>query len=180
MWRALIPLLFMGLAETGWSDTYTKTYSSGSWSLYRVSEMTVTAPGNRGTLVRDMCLAAFISDGASLKFAMAPADQLELYPALRDYIWVQASSEVWNFRKRQASAGLSVQVSSYKERRAVYEGHAVTFGVPDFKPGFGIFLMFAGARESIDVIDSRDNIIAKFPANGFAEVRDRLFSCAGA
>lgn len=180
MWRILISLLLMGLAETGWSDSYTKIYSSGSWSLYRGAEMTVTAPRNRGTITRDMCLAAYVSDNASLKFAMASADQVELDPSLRDHVWVQASSEVWNFRKRQASAGLSVEVSSYTERRAIYDGHAITFGVPDFKPGFGIFLMFAGVRESIDVIDSRGNVIAKFPANGFAEVRDRLFSCAGA
>jgi hypothetical protein len=72
-----------------------------------------------------------------------------------------------------------VQVSSYVERRAQYEGVAITFGVPDFKKTFGIFLMFAGTRETIDVLDSRGKVIARFPADGFSEVRNKLFACAG-
>lgn len=98
---------------------------------------------------------------------------------MRDYIWVEMAAEKWDFRRRKAPAGLSVEISSYTEQSALYDGSSITFGVPDFKKNFGIFLMFAGSRKTIDVLGSRGKVIARFPTNGFSEVRDKWFNCAG-
>ena len=167
------------LASSGFAETYNKAYSKGSWALYRVDGMEILAANGRYEAIDGLCLAAFQSSKAKLHFWMAPAATAAKNPFLRDYIWVQVSAENWDFRKRNAPSGLSVGISSYTERRAKYEGSTISFGVPDFQEPFGVFLMFAGTQKSIDVTDTRGTVIAKFPANGFAEVRDKLFSCAG-
>jgi hypothetical protein len=111
---------------------------------------------------------------------MASSSAVRSRPELRDYIWVQVAAESWNFPNRVGPAGLSVEISSYTEKSARYDGMSINFGVPNFKQDFGVFLMFAGARQSIDVLGRRGQTIARFPANGFSNVRDRLFACAGA
>ncbi len=179
MWKAAITMVVLMFATNVWAENYNRTYSKGSWALYRVDGMEVRVPGGRYEKIDGLCLAAFMSESSSLRFALAPAAAMSR-DSLRDFIWVQITSEKWDFRRRKASAGLSVEVSSYTERSAQYDGYAITFGVPDFKKSLGVLLMFAGARKTIDVLDYRGRVIAKFPANGFAEVRDRLFACAGA
>lgn len=179
MWKAIVAILAVFAATNVWAESYRKTYTKGSWTLYSVDRMEMRVPSGRYEQIENVCLAAFTSASASLKLAIASDVTVRRHGSLRDFIWVQVTSEKWNFRKRTASAGLSVEISSYTERRAQYDGLAISFGVPDFKKNFGVFLMFAGVRNTIDVLDNRGRVIAKFPANGFAEVRDKLFSCAG-
>lgn len=179
MLKVIFAFLLLIPATSGWAQTYEKTYSKGNWALYRADGMEVITPNGQYERIDGLCLAALISPNASLKFLMAPSAVTAKRPNLRDYIWVQIAAENWDFRRRKASAGLSVEVSSYTERSAQYDGHAITFGVPDFKKNFGIFLMFAGSKKVIDVLDSGGKVIASFPTSGFSEVRDRLFKCAG-
>lgn len=179
MLKVACMVFFAFWASSGLAETYKKTYSKGNWALYRVDGTQIRAPNGKYEAIDGLCLAAFQSSKAKLQFWMAPAAIAAQKPHLRDYIWVQISAETWNFRNRNAPSGLSVGISSYTERRAKYEGSTIGFGVPNFQEPFGIFLMFAGTQQSIDVTDRKGTVIAKFPANGFAEVRDKLFSCAG-
>lgn len=178
--KSILSFVFVVSAAVVSAETYKEIYASGAWVLYEVEGMEIRSPDGGYERIDSLCVAAFTSPSASLKFAMAPSGAVRSRPDLRDYIWVQVSAESWNFRNGVGPAGLSVEISSYTERRAQYDGMSINFGVPDFKPQFGVFLMFAGAGQSIDVLGRRGQTIARFPANGFANVRDRLFACAGA
>lgn len=180
VWKAILTVLLVTSATVISAETYKEIYASGAWVLYEVEGMEVQAPDGRYERIDELCVASFNASSASLKFAMAPSSAVRSRPDLRDYIWVQVSAESWNFRNRTGPAGLSVEISSYTEKRARYDGMSINFGVPNFKRQFGVFLMFAGARQSIDVLGRHGETIARFPANGFSAVRDRLLACAGA
>jgi len=180
MWKYLLTALVMFAPISSRAETYLKVYANGSWALFRVDGLGVSVKNGPVRSVDGMCMAAFVSPQASLKLAMAPPRATAANPSLKDFVWVQIAAQDWDFRSHRGSVSVEVKVSSYTERSAQYDGHAITFGVPDAKQTFGMFLMFAGSGKNIDVIDSRGKTIARFPANGFAAVRDRLYKCAGA
>lgn len=178
MLRGLFIFILIVVATTGSSETYTEKYSRGNWILYHVEGMKIRSPNGRYEPIEKLCLAAYISPKASLKFYMAPGDIVAQKPYLRNFVLVQAAAEKWNYRRRKAHAGLSVKVLVIHSNKAQYEGFAITFGITDFKV-LRVLLTFAGSSETIDVIDSRQKVIARFPTNGFSDIRDRLFACAG-
>ena len=171
---ALIVLVLIS-APLAWAQRYEKIYSCGDRALFKVGGMEVRTPDGQNERVRDLCVAAYMSPKASLKFAMAPAPVTSRRTLFRDYIWVEIFSEELNYGRRTASVELSVEISSYTERNACYNDSAITFGVLKFKKFFDSVLIFTEVRDKIDVIGSDGSLIDRFAANGFSEMRGKLF-----
>lgn len=178
MLRGLLIFFLIATATSGIGETYTEKYSRGNWKLFHVEGMEIRGPSSRYEPIEKLCMAAYISPKATLKLYMAPAEAITQKPHLRNFILVQVASEKWNYRRRKAHAGLSVQVLVMHNDNARYEGFAITFGITNFED-FRMLLTFAGSSKTIDVIDSRQKVIARFPTKGFSQVRDKLYSCAG-
>lgn len=178
MFKSLLIAGFLLVSTPCWGESYEKIYAKGEWALFRVDGVDLYVNGNLEGRFDDLCLATSESSSQRLRLLMLPSTLIEKRPDLRGYTWIEIAANGWSFSRRKAPVRLSVAVSSYGSNEALYQNGTITFAATDLE-SFGVFLMFAGVRSTIDVVDDHGREVAQFSTKGFAEVRDRFWQCAG-
>jgi hypothetical protein len=178
MFKSILTILLIIASTPCWGESYEKIYSNGEWALYQVDGVELYLNESLEGRFDDLCLATTESPSLRLRLIMMPPMLIDERPGLREHTWIEVTADRWNFNKRRAPVRLSVEVSSYGSNEALYQANSITFNATNLE-SFGVFLMFAGARSTIDVIDDHGKEIAQFSTEGFAEVRDKFWECAG-
>jgi len=163
---------------TAKAQTYELLDERGTWKLYRADDVPMKVKGRDSDRYDGLCVAQSTVAGITLQFIMLPAELHKIEEETGFVASVHIFGDEWDFKQRDAFAALTVESWSIGNKRARYAGDLISFDILEFEP-FGIFMMFAGVRDEIVVLDRKKKPIARFPTSGFIEIRDKLFSCAG-
>lgn len=160
------------------AQTFELLDQQGVWTLYHADDAPMIFKGHAPDRYDGLCIAQSSVDGITLQFTMLPPELHELAEETGLVVSVHIYGDAWDFKQREAYAGVSVSTSSIGNKQARYSGDTISFDLLEFEP-FGIFMMFAGVSDEIVVLNRKKKPIARFPTTGFAEIRDKFFDCAG-
>ena len=160
------------------AQTFDLLEERDTWKLYRADDAPMRIKGHAPDRYDGLCIAQSTVDGITLQFTMLPPELHEFGKETGFVASVHVYGDAWNFKQRDAYAGLTVGISSIANKQARYSGDLIAFDMLEFEP-FGIFMMFAGVSDEIVVLNRKKKPIARFPTTGFPYIRDKLFDCAG-
>jgi len=180
MKRYLLAALVLAIPGPARADAQEDLHVATAWTFRQADGVDTAVNGEEFGAFDGVCVLEGSTADSSLMISSMPPRLVEMRPDFRGWLAVKISKASWDYRHRHTLATLSVGMASYGDKKANYEGPSIGFSVPrkDFEH-FGIFLMFAGGSKSITVLDRRNQVIAQFPADGFAAARDSFLECAG-
>lgn len=164
----LLVTAMLVIATGAGAETRTKLTSSGSWTAYRATDLSLTFNRKKMTLDTACIAEAEIRNG-TLRLIMFGDNQLI----------TQVISPNWSFRRRMKTMLINWGNANVTYGDTEYVGDRVQqWGSGNVMAIVDIALKRLGG-DTILVRNDQDKVIAQFPMSGLRPVLDRARKCAG-
>lgn len=179
MQRTLILVLAASMAfgVPAAAEQRTKIASSGSWSLYRVTDYAI-ADGGDHIKMPSGCLAETGNDKARFAFAMVTAKDAAQVPELSGTVFGQVTASAWHFRPRTGDIIISDANVNLHVVGSLYDDDMITFSLGgDGQIDPGLLAAVDVFEGPLALTDFRGNKLATFPSNGLKAIFRKMVSC---